>query len=53
MTLPKTINEEQFPLWHARSMGIEEGVGILTFDSINEMRASFVPSHDFSEVGDA
>lgn len=53
MTLPKPILNKRFPRWHARSMRLEEGVGILTFDSMSEMRASFVPSADPVEVCDA
>ena len=40
----------EFPRWHAHAVNMLDGVGILSFTSMSEMRSMFVSSDSPTEV---
>eukprot|EP00904_Undaria_pinnatifida_P004906 jgi/Undpi1/1545/HiC_scaffold_11.g04935.m1 len=52
MTRPQPMFPGTFPRWHAHAVNMLEGVGILSFTSMSEMRSMFVTSDSPAEVLD-
>lgn len=51
MTTPKVTFQSDFPRWHALSMRMVAGVGVLSFPSAAELKSTFVTSKSPAEVG--